>query len=128
MKDVPTNLSKLERKLDKFNIDKLVTVPVELSKLREVIKNDVAKKDIYNAKIKNSEDKILEIAKLAADACLHAKINQVKGGVSIITNLATNASIDAKINEVKGEIRNITSLATTNALTAVENKIPNVSN
>ena len=68
-------------------------------------KNGVVKRDVYNAKIKNSEDKIPDI-----------------------TKLATNASLNAKINEVKGEIHNITNVATTTALTAVENKIPNVSN
>ena len=65
----------------------------------------VVKKDVYNAKIKNIEDKILDV-----------------------TNLATNASLNAKINDVKCGIPNSTNLATTTALTAVENKIPHVSN
>ena len=33
---------------------KLVSVPVDLSKLSNVVKNDVVKKDVYDAKIKTS--------------------------------------------------------------------------
>ena len=64
LKNVPTNLSNLKSKVDKLDVDKLVPVPVDLSKLRDVVKNDVVKKDVYNAKIKNIEDKIPDIANL----------------------------------------------------------------
>ena len=82
-------------------------VPVDLSKLFQLIlvKNDVVKKDVCNATIKNIEDKIPNFI-----------------------NLAVNASLNAKINEVKGEMPSVTNLAATAALTTVENKIPNVSN
>ena len=65
----------------------------------------MAKKDVYNAKIKNIEYKRPDI-----------------------TNLATNTILNAKINEVKNEIPSITNLATTTALTAIENKILNIIN
>ena len=39
-----------------FGIDKVVPVPLDLSKLSDVVKNDVAKKDVYNGMIKNIED------------------------------------------------------------------------
>ena len=62
------------------------------------------KKDVYNVKIKNIEDKI-----------------------SDITSLATNTTLNAKINEVKDEIPSIINLATCTALTTVENEILHVS-
>ena len=65
MKNVPTNLNNLKSKVDKLDVDKLVPVLVDLSKLSEAVKNDVVKKDVYNAKIKNIEDKIPEITNLA---------------------------------------------------------------
>ena len=65
MKNVPTNLNNLKIKVDKLDVDKLVPVLVDLSKLSEVVKNDVVKEDVYNAKIKNIEDKISEITNLA---------------------------------------------------------------
>ena len=80
-------------------------VPVDLSKLINVVKNDVIKKDAYNAKIKSIEDEIPDI-----------------------TNLGTNTTLNAKRNEVKSKTPSIANLATTAALNATENKITNVSN
>ena len=61
----------------------------------------MVKKDVYNAKIKDIEDKIPDI-----------------------TNLATNTTLNTKLNEVENKITSITNLATTAAIIAVENKIP----
>ena len=55
MKNVLTKLGNLESKADILDIDKLVPIPVDLG---DVVKNDVAKKDLYHAKIKNIENKI----------------------------------------------------------------------
>ena len=41
------NLASLKTEVDKLDIDKLVPVPVDLSKLNDVVKNDVVKKAIY---------------------------------------------------------------------------------
>ena len=43
-----TNLASLKTEVDKLDTDKLVPVPVDLSKLSDVIKNDVVKKDVYD--------------------------------------------------------------------------------
>ena len=51
LKNVTNNFSSLERKVDQLDV-KLVSVPVDLSKQRDVVKTDVVKKDLYNAKIK----------------------------------------------------------------------------
>ena len=59
-KNVPNNL---KSKVDKLHVDKLVPVPVDLSKLSDAVKN-VVKKDAYNAKIKDIEDKIPNITNL----------------------------------------------------------------
>ena len=42
------NLAHLKTEFDKLNIDKLVPVPVDLSKLSGLVKNDVLKRDVYN--------------------------------------------------------------------------------
>ena len=41
-----TNLGSLKTEVDKLDIDKLVTVPVDLSKLSNVVKNEVVKKTV----------------------------------------------------------------------------------
>ena len=43
-----TNLSNSKTEVDKLDIDKLVPVPVDLSKLSDVVKNDVVKKTMYD--------------------------------------------------------------------------------
>ena len=101
MKDVPTTLSNLKSKVDKLDVGKLVPIPVELSKLCDAVKNDIVKKDLYNTKIKNIEDKIPDITNLATYTTVNAKINKVKKKIPSITNLATTAALNAKINEVK---------------------------
>ena len=40
-----TNLANLKTEVDKFGIDKLAPVPVDLIKLSDVVKNDVVKKN-----------------------------------------------------------------------------------
>ena len=42
------NLASLKTEVDKLDIDKLVPVPVDLSKLSDVVKNDVVKKTVYD--------------------------------------------------------------------------------
>ena len=51
-----TNLANLKTEVDKLDIDKLVPVPVHLSKLSDLVKNDVVKKYVYTklaAKVDN---------------------------------------------------------------------------
>ena len=51
-----TNLANLKTEVDKLDIDKLVPVPVDWSKLNDVVKNDVVKKTDYDqlfAKVNN---------------------------------------------------------------------------
>ena len=43
----------MSSKVDKLDADKLISMPVDLSKLSYVVKNDVVKKDVYNAKNKS---------------------------------------------------------------------------
>ena len=43
-----TNLANLKTEVDKLDIGKLKTVPVDLSKLSNVVKNEVIKKTEYN--------------------------------------------------------------------------------
>ena len=77
----------MKSKVHKLDVDKLVPFPVDFSKISDVVKNDVVKKDAYNAKIKNIKDKIPDITNLAANASLNAKINEVKGEIPNATNL-----------------------------------------
>ena len=43
-----TNFANLKSEIDKLDIDKLVSIPVDLSKLSDVVKNDVKKMYMIN--------------------------------------------------------------------------------
>ena len=51
LKNVLNNWIDFKSLVDKLTVDKLIPVLVDLSKLN-VVKTDVVKKDVYNAKIK----------------------------------------------------------------------------
>ena len=89
MKNVPTNLCNLKSKVDKLDVNKLAPFPVDLSKLSDVVKNDV-KNDVCNAKIKNIEN----------IASLNVIIKEVKVEVPNITNLATTTALTAVENKM----------------------------
>ena len=116
-------LKNMIHKLSKLGADKLKPVLVDLHKLRDLVKNDVVKKDVSDAKIKDIEDKITNITNLATNTTLNSNIIEVKNEILSITNLATTTALNATINEVKTEIHDITNLTTTTAITTVENQI-----
>ena len=97
LKNVLTSSSNLKSKVDKIDVDKLVLAPATylllLSKVSDVVKNDVVKKDVHNAKIKNIEDKIPDITNVATTTTLNAKINEVRCEIHSITNLAITAAL-----------------------------------
>ena len=84
LKNAPTNLSNLKSNVDKLGVDKITPVPADLSKLSDVVKNDVVKIHLYNAKIKNIEDKIPNITKLATNTTVNAKIMRLKTKYQIL--------------------------------------------
>ena len=72
-----TNLASLKTEVHKIDTDKIKTVPADLAKLSNVVKNDIVKKIDYNAKVtsievqiagltKNTIDNLADITKLKA--------------------------------------------------------------
>ena len=101
----------MKSKVDKLDIDKLVTITVDLSKLSEVVKYDFVKKNVHNANIKNINDKILDINNLATiNTTVNAKINKVKGKIPNITKLTTTTRAKYSKIEQKHFFRNISKL------------------
>ena len=62
-----TNLAALKTEVDKVDAHKLKTVPVDLAKLSNVVKNEVVKKTDYNAKVTNTESQIAGVTKNTLD-------------------------------------------------------------
>ena len=117
-----TNLANLKTEVDKLDVDKVAPVPIDLSKLSDVVKNDVAKKTVYDklvAKVINidTNDFVLKTKYKTDKTELEKKIPNVTDFVK-----------EAKLTELENKIPDVINLATKTGLTAVENKIPSVSN
>ena len=134
-----TNLAALKSEVDKTDTDKLKTVPADLAKLSNVVKNDLVKKTTYNT-LKNKVDaidtlKFVSRTKFTTDTnALYDKIDKVEKKIPNISGLATKSSVTRLITEqedyidkVKKKIPDTSGLASKTELTAVENKIPDVS-
>ena len=62
-----TNLAVLKNEVDKIDTDKLKAVPADLSKLSNVVKNDVVKKTDYNTKVTSIENQMAGVTKNTID-------------------------------------------------------------
>ena len=96
-------------------------VPVDLSKLSDVVKNDVIKKTEYNklvAKV-NAIDTSDFVLKTKYDTDKPELENKIPD---------TSGLVNTKITEIEVKIPDISNLAPKTALFNVENKMPNVSN
>ena len=125
-----TNLAALKSEVDKIDTDKLKTVPDDLAKLSNVVKNDVVKKTDCNSKIMQIETSTQNTLKYTLDNL--ADIKKLKQSAPDISTLATKSSLSAylqtttfnsKVTELENKIPSITNLATK---TEVEGKIPDV--
>ena len=127
-----SNLASLKSEVDKIDADKLKTVPIDLAKLSNVVKNDVFKKTEYDklvAKVNGIDNKkIVSRTKYEKDESdFKDKIDKVDKKIPDVTNLVKKTDFNTKVTEIEGKIPDISSLAAKSALTVVENKIPDVS-
>ena len=82
-----TNLAALKTELDKIDTDKLKTVPDDLAKLTNVVKNEVVKKTDFSA------DNYVTRTKLSTDTnSLDDKIDKVDKKIPDVSNLASKSS------------------------------------
>ena len=116
-----SNLASLKTEVDILDIDKLVPVPVDLSKLSDVVKNDVVKKTVYDKLVEkvNNCDTSTFVLKTKYDT----DKSEIENIIPDVSGLAKKTDYNAKITEIERKIPSISGLATNVALTAVENKI-----
>ena len=117
-----TNLTNLNIEVDRLDIDKLIPVPTDLSKLSNVVKHDVVKKIVHDklvVKVNNID---------TSDFVLKTKYKTDKTELEKKIPNVTDFVKEAKLNELENKILDISNLATKTALTTVENKIPDVIN
>ena len=95
-----TNLAPLKTEVDKIDTDKLKTVPADLAKLSNVVKNNVVKKTDYNAKVTSIEAQITGLTKNTVDDLADIKKLKAIDTNSFVTRTKFSAdtnSLDDKI-------------------------------
>ena len=115
------NLANLKTEVDKLDTDKLVPVPVDVSKLSDVVKNDVVKKTIYEklvAKV-NSIDTTRFVLKTNYDT----DRSEIEKKIPDTSDLVKKVDYNTKVTKIESKNPDETKAA----LTTVENKILNVS-
>ena len=113
-----TNLASLKTEVDKLDIEKLKPLPFDVSKLSNVVTNEVVTKTEYNTKITETENQIPDISNLATKTAL----TDVENKIPDTSSLVKKTDYSAKISEIEGKIPDINNLAKKPALTSVEKK------
>ena len=121
-----TNLCSLKNEVDKLDIDKLTTVPVDLSKLSNVVKNDVVKKTVYDKLV--AKAKYIDTGDFVLKTNFNTKITGLENKIPNTNGLVKKTDYNTKITGIENKILDISSLATKTALPTVENKIPSINN
>ena len=132
-----TNLAALKTEVDKIDVDKLKTKPVDLAKFTNAVKSDLVKKTVYKTKATSIEVRIAWLTKNTVDNL--ADITKFKAidtnSFVLKTELASDINtLENKIDTVDKKIPDISELATKTSLnaylqtTAFNSKVTEVEN
>ena len=121
-----TNLANLKTEFDKLDIDKLAPVPIDLSKLSDVVKNDVVKKDVYDKLV--TEVNNIDTSGFVLKTRYDTDKSELGNKIPDTSGLVKKTDYDTKITEIEDEITDVSNLVTKTALTTVEDKITDISN
>ena len=116
-----SNLAALKSEVDKIDVDKLKTVPVDLAKLSNVVKNEVVKKTDYNIKVTSIENQIAGVTKNTLDNLGDiTKLKAVDTSNFVLkTKLTSDVNtLENKIDTVDKKIPDVSGLATKTSLTS----------
>ena len=94
-----TNLSALKTKVDRIDVDKLKTVPDDLAKLSNVVKNEVVKKTDFSA------DDYVKKKKISGDInSLDDKIDKVEKKIPDVSSLGTKRNVTTLVKNLDNRI------------------------
>ena len=97
-----TNLAALKTEVDKIDVDKSKTVPDDLAKLSNVVKNEVVKKTDFSA------DTYVTRIKFSTDTnALDNKIDKVEKKIPDISSLGIKRNVTTLVNNLNNKIDNL---------------------
>ena len=108
-----TNLANLKTEVDKLDIEKLATVPVNLSKLSDVVKNDVVKKTVYDKLVAKVDN--IDTSGLVKKTDCNTKITEIEDKIPDSNSFVKKTDYNTKITEIEDKISDIRGLATKTA-------------
>ena len=121
-----TNLANLKTEVDKLDIDKLVPIPVDLSKLSDVVKNDAVKKTVCNKLVVKVIN--IDTSDFVLKTNYNTKIKELENKNPDTGGLVKKTDYNTKITELENKIPDISNLATKTLVNKVKNRIPSISN
>ena len=121
---IKNNLSSSKTEVDKLDTDKLATVPVDLGKLSNVVKNNVVKKTVYDKLVAKVDN--IDTSNFVLKTNFNTKPTGLENKIPNNSGLVKKTDYNTKITEIENKIPSISNLATKAALTTGENKIPSI--
>ena len=94
-----SNLAILKTELDILDIDKLVPVPVDLSKLCDEVKNDVVKKDVYDKLVEEINN--IDTSGIVLKTKYDAEKAQLENKIPKTSGIVKKLNCNAKITEIE---------------------------
>ena len=116
-----TNLAALKSEVDKIDIDKLKTAPVDLAKLTNAVENDLVKKNDYHTKVTSIETQIAGLTKNTVDNLTDiTKLRAIDTNSFVLkTKLVSDVTtLENKIDTVDKKIPDTSGIATKTSLNA----------
>ena len=101
-------------------------VPVDLSKLSDVVKNDIVKKDVYYKLVAKVDN--INTSRFVLKTKYDTDKSELENNIPDTSGLVKKTDYNTEITETERKTPDVTNLATKTSLTTVENKIPSVSN
>ena len=102
----------------------IVPVPVDLSKLSDVVKNNVVKKDVYDKLVAKVNS--IDTSGFVLKTKYNADKLEIENKVLDTSGFVKKTDYNTKITGIKGKIPDVSNLPTKAALTTVGNKISDV--
>ena len=121
-----TNLSSIKTEVDKLDIEKSATVPVDLSKLSNAVKMKLLIKAVYHKVVAKVDN--IDINDFVLKTNFNAKLTGLENKIPNTSRLVKKTDYNSKITEIENKIPDISGLVTKTALTIVQNKIPRINN
>ena len=117
-------MANLKTEVDRLDFDKLEPLPGDLSKLSNVVNNEILKKTKYDKFVTKVNNINISTGKFILKSDNNADETELENKIPNISNLETKAALTT----IENKIPNVSNLATIAALNTIENKIADISN